>query len=667
MIQSSPSHAASPERRTPPAGLLAAERARRTRQEPGSWAVTAPLSAAFMGLLVAEARPVMAELARTGAAPLPAPAAGPGGAGIAGGAGTPHLSGSAAGDDLADPRQLSLFAAGEGGAEMARAAIGLPQAIAGEVITVDAPRGPGGPGDVSVTFNVAGSGAGGGLDAPYPEDDGWGEDGENLPPLGRVVRGTAGDDVIIGSDEADNLSGGDGDDRIEGRGGNDVIDGGAGNDDLSGGDGADTIDGGAGNDDVRGDAGDDVLNGGDGEDDVDGGSGSDDLRGGEGDDQLDGGTGIDIIRGEGGNDTIYVDHLHDVALENREGWDGGGQDTIVIRAGFASSLAAALPDLSPQGLATFVTGADLAVGAPAGANPYVQRIHPEIENVRLAGDADHDIVGDGRDQVLTGNAGNNLIWGGAGNDELWGRGGDDRLWGDAGNDQLHGGSGTDLLYGGAGDDQLDGGLGDDQLHGGGGDDLYVFGLAEGRDRVFDTQGSNAVRFDGVAAERISMALAGQDLVIKVDGVERAVIDAYVGNEARWSGLELGDGSVHGFDAFLPGPEARVATAEADLLAAFMPDPTQVQTPDLLLAHDGSGWVTSDAGPLGSEAEPGPAGLAEAAVPYHPSQIGELEGAREIWASVDTTRFDPQPDVLHGDPGDQYAMEHRTIRPEDLVD
>jgi Ca2+-binding RTX toxin-like protein len=666
VIQSSPSHAASTHGRTPPAGLLAAERARRARQDSGSWAVTAPLSAAFMGLLVAEARPVMAEIARAGHAPVPAGVAGGPGGSLAGGAGTPHLQGSAGGDDLADPRQLSLFAVGEGTAGDARAGIALPQVVEGEAIAVDAPTGPGGGGDVSVTFNLGAGAGGSGLDAPYPEDDGWGQDGENLPPLGRVVRGTPGDDVIIGSDDADNLAGGDGNDRIEGRGGNDVIDGGAGDDDLSGGDGNDTVDGGTGNDDVRGDAGDDQLDGGDGDDTVDGGSGNDDLRGGEGDDQLDGGTGIDIIRGEGGNDVIYVDHLHDVALENREGWDGGGQDTIVIRAGFASSLAAALPDLAPQGLATFVTGADLATGAPEGANPYVQRIHPEIENVRLAGDAAHDIVGDGRDQQLTGNAGQNLIWGGAGDDVIEGRGGDDRLWGDAGNDQLHGGTGNDMLYGGAGDDQLDGGLGDDQLHGGGGDDLFVFGLAEGRDRVFDTAGTNAVRFDGVAAERISMAISGQDLVIKVDGVERAVIDTYVGNEARWSGLELGDG-VQGFDAFLPGGGGRVATAQADMLAAFMPDPAQAATPDLLLAHDGSGWVTSDAGPEGTPAEPGPFGLAEDATPYHPSQIADLDGARELWAAVDTTRFDPQPDFLHGDPGDQYAMEHRAIRPEDLVD
>lgn len=666
MIQSSPSHAASTQGRTPPAGLLAVERGRRVREDSSHWAVTAPLSAAFMGLLVAEARPVMAELARTGTAPLPGPALGPGGALVAGSATTPHLLGSAGSDDLADPRQLSLFAPAEGSADQARAAIGLPQAAAAEAIEVEALAGRAATGDVSVTFTLAGGGAGGGLDAPYPEDDGWGEDGENLPPLGRVVRGTAGDDVIIGSDDADNLAGGEGDDTIEGRGGNDAIDGGAGNDDLAGGDGNDAIDGGTGNDDVRGDAGDDELNGGEGDDVVDGGAGSDDLRGGEGDDQLDGGTGIDIVRGEGGNDAIYVDQLHDVALENREGWDGGGQDTIVIRAGFASSLAAALPDLAPQGLATFVTGADLAVGAPAGANPYVQRIHPEIENVRLAGDADHDIVGDGRDQQLTGNAGDNLIWGGAGNDALWGRGGDDRVWGDAGNDALEGGSGSDLLYGGAGDDQLEGGLGDDQLSGGGGDDLFVFGLAEGRDRVFDTEGTNALRLEGVAAERISMALAGQDLVIAVDGVERAVIEAYVGNEARWSGVELADG-VESFAAFLPGAEGGGGAAPADMLAAFMPDPAALATPDLLLAHDGSGWVTSDADPEGRAAEPQPPGLAEAAAAYHPSEVAELDRGDAIWVAVDTTRFDPQPDLLHGDPGDQYAMEHRAIRPEDLVD
>lgn len=66
----------------------------------------------------------------------------------------------------------------------------------------------------------------------------------------RPVNGGAGDDVIIGNDLANVISGGSGNDTLSGGGGDDVLNGDAGND---------LLDGGAGNDYVSGGAGDDVL------------------------------------------------------------------------------------------------------------------------------------------------------------------------------------------------------------------------------------------------------------------------------------------------------------------------------------------------------------------------------------------------------------------------
>ena len=70
-------------------------------------------------------------------------------------------------------------------------------------------------------------------------------------------------------------------------------------------------------------------------------------------------------------------------------------------------------------------------------------------------------------------------------DVLRGEAGDDRLWGEDGADELDGGTGDDILRGGAGDDVLWGGAGRDKLWGGRGADTFVFDAADGRDVVRD--------------------------------------------------------------------------------------------------------------------------------------------------------------------------------------
>lgn len=116
--------------------------------------------------------------------------------------------------------------------------------------------------------------------------------------------GTAGNDVLSGTDGRDYSQLG---------AGNDEIDSGAGNDVVFGGRGADTIQGGGGNDLIQGaDAGDktgDNLSGGDGSDVVVGGGGADTVVGGTGNDTLTGGAGkdsfvIDTAAASGNSDKI---------------------------------------------------------------------------------------------------------------------------------------------------------------------------------------------------------------------------------------------------------------------------------------------------------------------------------------------------------------------------
>ncbi len=100
-----------------------------------------------------------------------------------------------------------------------------------------------------------------------------------------TLNGASGNDVIVGTNNAD---------MINGNGGNDTICG------MSG---PDMIDGGAGNDFIAGQADNDLINAKDGNDIVCGGSGNDLLQGGTGNDKMDGGAaGNDMVSGQSGND-----------------------------------------------------------------------------------------------------------------------------------------------------------------------------------------------------------------------------------------------------------------------------------------------------------------------------------------------------------------------------
>ncbi|MGY2003025.1 ExeM/NucH family extracellular endonuclease [Blastococcus sp. SYSU DS1024] len=88
-----------------------------------------------------------------------------------------------------------------------------------------------------------------------------------------TIRGTAGKDVLSGTNGRDVIMGLGGNDKIRGRNGDDVICGGAGDDRIAG------------------ENGEDVLSGGFGDDRLDGGNGSDALVGGPGADRLDQGRG----------------------------------------------------------------------------------------------------------------------------------------------------------------------------------------------------------------------------------------------------------------------------------------------------------------------------------------------------------------------------------------
>ncbi|UWQ93556.1 hypothetical protein K3727_21465 (plasmid) [Rhodobacteraceae bacterium M382] len=133
--------------------------------------------------------------------------------------------------------------------------------------------------------------------------------------------GTPGDDVLIGTEDAESLDGFDGNDRLVGAGGNDSLDGGPGADTLNGGDGDDRIIGGPAADDLR-----DVIYAGAGHDSVDAGAGNDLVFGQAGNDTIAGGAGVDELQGQDGDDVITGSNYSDLVF--------GGAGNDFVNGGF---------------------------------------------------------------------------------------------------------------------------------------------------------------------------------------------------------------------------------------------------------------------------------------------------------------------------------------------
>lgn len=114
------------------------------------------------------------------------------------------------------------------------------------------------------------------LEAPYGQL--WGEGGDDILADAPFAHGGDGDDLVVGSEKADKLTGGRGQDVIFGLGGHDLLYGNSGSDDLNGGRGDDKLYGGEQTDWLYGNSGNDLLRGGPGYDHLSGGPGDDDVK-----------------------------------------------------------------------------------------------------------------------------------------------------------------------------------------------------------------------------------------------------------------------------------------------------------------------------------------------------------------------------------------------------
>jgi len=368
-----------------------------------------------------------------------------------------------------------------------------------------------------------------------------------------ILTGTDGDDLLSGSDLADTISGGAGNDSIAGHDGADV---------LNGGNGDDTIDGGNGDDEIRDEGGANVLHGGAGNDTiwaiaynatpqsstVDGGSG-DDLIFAHPNDIVWGGTGADKI-------TIFLDRYY-LGTVKAEVDGGDGKDDITIAAddsaiqgsitarGGADSdtyhfSGAFLPRV-PLTIEDFAAGAGgdkldlmsiwlmnqyLSKGNPFGSAGYF-RLQAEGDNTLVQCDNDGAQGPNGFQTVivLKGIKPGDLVidnFVDGINPDGSSHGFD--LHGDDQADTFHGGMLDDTIHGGAGNDVISGGQGHDYLYGDDGDDSLVsdgseshlFG-GEGRDTV---SGGGGDTLSGGTGDDVLYALYGDNVLDGDEGNDR---------------------------------------------------------------------------------------------------------------------------------------------------
>ena len=301
------------------------------------------------------------------------------------------------------------------------------------------------------------------------------------------ISGGAGDDVIIGGQLDDILSGGAGVDQLDGGAGNDliffdesdsIVEGGTGYDtaafvgsgnvsfDLVA-NGFEKIIGGAGSDTLT------ALNSGTNVS-LSGGAGNDHLTGGNGDDSLYGNEGADALFGKSGNDRLY-----------------GGAGNDQLKGG---------------------SGDDLLSG----------------------GDGDDGLNGENGDDFILGGAGNDTFWGSYGDDDLFGDDGDDIIRGAWGDDLLSGDDGIDVLEGGIGDDTLIGGAGGDFIRDGAGDDWTIGGA--GNDKFTDGEGDD-VHYGNEGNDTFHVkTYSGNNVVFGGEGTDKLLLN---GTSDMWSWKYVG--------------------------------------------------------------------------------------------------------------------------------
>lgn len=370
---------------------------------------------------------------------------------------------------------------------------------------------------------------------------------------------------------------------------------------------------------ISGLEGDDYLYGNVQADQLLGGSGNDTLYGYGGNDTMDGGTGNDQLEGADGNDTYVFGR-------------GYGVDTIADADSLAGNTDTLnfLEDISPSDVSVARSGNNLELringtsdkvivenffSAYSRNGYYTGENSNAIEQVHFADGTSWDIAAlKEKARTITGTPGSDYI-GGYGDQKniILGLDGDDTLYAAGQGDQLAGGSGNDALYGSSGADLLDGGVGDDRLEGSAGNDTYVFGRGSGVDTIYDSDSSSgnldAVTFQNdIAPENVQVKRSGDNLELAISGTQdKLIIERYFSAYTKYGyyagadsnvveEIRFADGTI--WDASTAKEKARnlIGTDGNDVISGFSDQQS------VIAAGDGNDTVY--AGPQGDQIDTG---------------------------------------------------------------
>jgi Ca2+-binding RTX toxin-like protein len=374
----------------------------------------------------------------------------------------------------------------------------------------------------------------------FADEELSGGDGNDAVFGEHLLRGDAGDDLLVAEGTNDVLWGGTGNDVLEANAGGDTLHGEDGNDELWYGTGTPTLDGGAGNDRYRRlsyvpQTGDAVT--------IVDSAGIDRL---EVDQSFSSWSGTSNVS-RSGNDLMFavsgtplrfsdwfVDASHQVEeFEFSDGVYSAAQiEAMITGTNSAPNLSIPIPAFSALSEASFSfafpadtfvdtqpgsgltysaslvgggalpawltfnpTNRTLSGASPSGTLGTIQLQITATDPQGLSSSTNVDLMladpilpfaGTPGNDVLNGTTHDNIISSLAGNDTIRGLAGNDTLDGGDGLDQLYGDDGNDTLIGGAGGDDMEGGLGDDTFYVDDEGDAIVEGTAQGYDRVYST-------------------------------------------------------------------------------------------------------------------------------------------------------------------------------------
>jgi len=339
-------------------------------------------------------------------------------------------------------------------------------------------------------------------------------------------------DVIIGTDEADTINTGKGNDKLYGGdnpdGTYDILNGGGGNDTMFGGAGDDEMDGGAGRDRYVGGAGDDYMISSKGVDTYIGGAGTWDH----------------ISFNNGGHSGVYANLSTGEIIDQWGNHERVSGVEILKGSQRADEFIGNKHDNDFRGLA----GDDTLDGGKG------------IDRIRYDRDAKY-----GGDNGVTVNLKKGTATDGFGDtdtlvrienvrgsdfgDRITGSNGKNKLEGEGGRDKLFGLKGNDTLEGDGGSDRLDGGSGDDYLTGGSQNDTFIFKGNFGYDVItdFNTSGrGEKIDLSGVAEISSFNDLVNNHLSAFDDEYGDAFIEDGNGNSIHLWGVSVDELSANDF-------------------------------------------------------------------------------------------------------------------------